>query len=158
MNNKLKSGIIAGFVATLVLSGLILLNIIMGIMPRFDVVRILSDMLSIPLFAAWVVHFIIGGLLWGLLFGAFYPRIPGRSMAAKGVATGAGAWLLMAAFVMPMSGAGFIGLNAGLMAPVITLIMYLIFGVVLGTSFVRIYSELSSINFSPVSSSTLYHR
>lgn len=158
MNNKLKSGIIAGFVATSVLSVLILLKMLMGVMPLLDIVRILSDALAVPLFAGWIVHFVIGTLFWGFGFGAFYSRIPGRSMAAKGATLGVVAWLPMTLVVMPMAGVGLMGLHIGLLAPVLTLMLYLIFGIVLGTSFVRIYSELSSIRLSSASSSTLYHR
>jgi len=34
--------------------------------------------------------------------------------------------------VMPMAGAGFFGMQMGLMAPIMTLVLHLIFGAVLG--------------------------
>lgn len=158
MNNKLKSGVIAGFVATSVLSVLLLLKMLLGVMPRLDIARILGDVFDLPLFAGLIAHFILGSLLWGLGFGAFYPRIPGRNMAAKGATLGVVAWLFMTVIVMPMAGLGFMGLQTGLMAPFLMLLLYLVFGVVLGTSFVAIYTELSSFRLSSASSSTLYHR
>lgn len=130
----------------------------MGVIPLLDIVQILSNALAVPLLVGWIVHFIIGSLLWGFGFAALYPRIPGRSMAAKGATLGVLAWLSMTIIIMPMAGVGLMGLNISLMAPVLTLMLYLIFGLVLGTSFVRIYSELSSIRLSSASSSTLYHR
>jgi hypothetical protein len=157
VNNKLKSGVIAGFVATSALTALILLKMLMGVMTLLDIARILGDALGMPLFAGWVAHFMLGSL-WGLAFGAFYPRIPGRGMTAKGATLGVVAWLFMAVIVTPMAGLGFMGLHAGLMAPVLMLILYLVFGLVLGTSFVAIYSELSGFRLSSASSSTLYHR
>lgn len=158
MNNKLKSGVIAGFVATSVLSVLLLLKMLLGVMPRLDIARILGDVFDLPLFAGLIAHFILGSLLWGLGFGTFYPRIPGRNMAAKGATLGVVAWLFMTVIVMPMAGLGFMGLQTGLMAPFLMLLLYLVFGVVLGTSFVAIYTELSSFRLSSASSSTLYHR
>lgn len=158
VNNKLKSGIIAGFVATLTISALSLLKTIMGLMPLLDTARILSIALAVPVYVGWMIHFVIGAMLWGFGFGAFYSHIPGRSMAAKGASLGVFAWFFMGFIVMPMAGAGLLGLNISLMAPFLSLMLYLIFGLVLGTSFVRVYSELSSMQLSSASSSTLYHR
>ncbi|HEX7026169.1 MAG TPA: DUF6789 family protein [Gammaproteobacteria bacterium] len=158
MNNKLKSGIIAGFVATLVISTLSLLTVIMGLIPPLDTVLLLSSALAVPVLVGWMIHFVIGAMLWGFGFGAFYTHLPGRSMAAKGTSLGVVVWLLMGLIVMPMAGVGLMGLDNGLMTPFLSLILHLIFGLVLGTSFVRIYSELSSIQLSSASSSTLYHR
>lgn len=158
MNNKLKSGVIAGFIATSVLSVLILLKTLAGVMPLLDIARIFGDVFNMPPLAGWIAHFMLGSLLWGLGFGAFYPRIPGRSMAEKGVTLGVVAWLLMATIAMPMTDLGFMGLHAGIMAPFLLLMLYLVFGTVLGTSFVVIYSELCSFRLSSASSSTLYHR
>lgn len=41
-------------------------------------------------------------------------------------------WLVMMIVMMPMAGAGFFGLNLGMAGPVMTLVLHLIFGAVLG--------------------------
>jgi len=46
-----------------------------------------------------------------------------------------GAWMLMMVVVMPMAGAGLFGLSMGIAAPVMTLMMHLVFGVVLGATY-----------------------
>ena len=45
---------------------------------------------------------------------------------------GVGAWLMMMIAVMPMAGAGLFGMNFGMVAPVMTLVLHIIFGAVLG--------------------------
>jgi hypothetical protein len=42
------------------------------------------------------------------------------------------AWLGMMIIVMPMAGAGLFGMNLGIMAPVMTLVLHVVFGAVLG--------------------------
>lgn len=41
-------------------------------------------------------------------------------------------WVAMMVILMPMAGAGMFGRNMGIMAPMMTLVLHLIFGVVLG--------------------------
>ncbi|MEJ7745527.1 MAG: DUF6789 family protein [Luteimonas sp.] len=91
---------------------------------------------------AWVVHFGIGAM-WGLLFALAYGVIPGRSSLAKGMLFGAGAWLVVMGMVMvmPMAGAGFFGMKMGLMTPMMTLALHLIFGAVMGLVYVNPVSQ-----------------
>jgi len=50
------------------------------------------------------------------------------------------AWGLMMVMVMPMAGAGFFGLSLGMMAPVMTLMLHLVYGAVLGS----VYGKLTN--------------
>src|SRR6266481_2444328 len=68
MGNALK-GMIAGFVATLILSGLMLLNSTMGLMPQINIVRMLANLGTLSTTAAWMDHFIVGVVIWGLVYG-----------------------------------------------------------------------------------------
>jgi hypothetical protein len=47
-------------------------------------------------------------------------------------------WLMMMVAVMPMAGAGMFGLNMGVMAPIATLMLHLIFGAVLGFTYQKL--------------------
>jgi hypothetical protein len=130
---NLSAGLLAGFVATVVLSLLMVAKTMMGVMPQLDVIAMLSAMMGgQPPLVGWLAHFMIGTLLWGGGFALFYGRIPGRGPVARGVAFGVGAWLAMMVMVMPMAGGGLFGLNFGVMAPVMTLMLHAIFGAVLG--------------------------
>ena len=73
------------------------------------------------------------------------PQLPGRAYWLKGVIFGVGAWLLMMIAVMPMAGAGLFGANLGMMAPVMTLVLHIIFGAVLGGVYGAERPEISKL-------------
>jgi len=128
---QFAKGVLGGIAGTAVMSALMLMKSAMGLMPQLDVIQMLSSMMSISPGMAWVVHFGIGAM-WGSLFALAYHVIPGGSALTKGMLFGTAAWLLMMVMVMPMAGAGFFGMQMGLMAPIMTLVLHLIFGAVLG--------------------------
>ena len=130
--NILK-GMVAGFVATVVLSALMMMKTMMGVMPELDVIAMLTKIIGASSNAiGWIAHFMIGAVVWGGLFAWLGPNLPGRRHWTKGIVLGIGAWLLMMVAVMPMADAGFFGIKFGIMAPVMTLVLHVIFGAVLG--------------------------
>ncbi|WP_322866205.1 DUF6789 family protein [Aquicoccus sp. G2-2] len=129
---NLKNGFLAGFIATVVLSVLMVAKGMMGMMPALDVAAMLGNMLGGSIVVGWVAHFVIGTLAWGGAFAILYSAIPGGSAVVKGILFGIAAWLGMMIIVMPMAGAGVFGMNLGMMAPVMTLVLHIIFGAVLG--------------------------
>ncbi len=133
--DNLQSGFLAGFIATVALSVLMILKSLMGLMPELDVIAMLAGMLGGSVVIAWIAHFVIGTVVWGGLFAATYANIPGDSAVSKGIVFGVAAWLLMMILVMPMAGAGFFGLSLGIMAPILTLVLHIIFGLVLGMAY-----------------------
>ncbi len=124
-------GVVGGLAGTAVMSVLMVMKSAMGLMPELDVIHMLSGMMGVSAGIAWVIHFMIGAI-WGVLFALSYRVIPGGSSVVKGMVFGAGAWLLMMVMVMPMAGAGLFGMSMGIMAPVMTLMLHLIFGAVMG--------------------------
>lgn len=144
--NRYLKGMVAGLAATVVLAAIMLLKANMGIMPQLDVIKMLSTMVDGGNPAVgWAVHFLIGAVLWGLLFAAISrPGLEGYWW--RGVLFGVGAWFLMMVIVMPMAGAGVFGLNLGMMAPVMTLILHLIYGAVLG----GVYGALLKTTAQPI--------
>ncbi|WP_138936231.1 DUF6789 family protein [Roseovarius arcticus] len=129
---NLKNGFVAGFAATAVLSVLMVIKGMMGVMPELDVAAMIATMMGASIVVGWIVHFMIGTLAWGGGFAVLYDMIPGTSAVMKGIVFGIAAWLGMMIVVMPMAGAGFFGMNFGVMAPVMTLVLHIIFGAVLG--------------------------
>lgn len=126
-------GIGAGFAATILLSALMLLKAKMALMPELNPIQMINDMMhaSSPAMG-WMAHFMIGAILWGSLFAWLNPVLPGHSQGIKGIAFGIAAWLMMMVVVMPMAGAGLFGIKMGMMAPIMTLMLHVIFGFVLG--------------------------
>ncbi|THF67989.1 MAG: hypothetical protein E8G75_13720 [Sulfitobacter sp. SK025] len=129
---NISAGLIAGFVATVVLSILMIAKDMMGLMPELDVAAMIGAMMGASVAIGWVIHFMIGTIAWGGGFAILYSHIPGTGAVAKGIVFGIAAWLGMMVVVMPMAGAGLFGMNMGIMAPVMTLVLHVIFGAVLG--------------------------
>lgn len=130
--SNIKAGLAAGFSATVVLSAMMIAKSMMGVMPELDVIQMLSAMMGAPAAMGWLGHFMIGTLAWGGGFALLYGMIPGSGAVLKGVLFGIAAWLGMMIMVMPMAGAGFFGMAFGIMAPMMTLVLHIIFGAVLG--------------------------
>jgi len=134
---NIKAGLISGFVATIVLSILMVMKAKMGVMPDLNAIKMLAGMMHAPMIMGWVAHFMIGTVVWGLLFATFVDKLPGGVMASA-ILFSIAAWLMMMLGPMPMAGAGLFGMHIGMMAPVATLILHLIWGTVLGFSYQRL--------------------
>ena len=87
MSNTLR-GMVAGFVATLVLGAVLLLKGSLELWPELNIIRLLSSLGGLTTAAAWMDHFIVGTVVWGLLFsifdplGASYPHIGGKNVSS----------------------------------------------------------------------------
>jgi len=124
-------GVWAGFLATVVLSILMLGKHAVGVMPELDPIQMITQILgaSTPL-VGWVVHFAIGAI-WGIAFAMSYQLFPGPFWV-KGMLFSIAPWLIMMVAMMPMAGAGMFGVGLGVGAPVLTLMLHLVFGAALG--------------------------
>ena len=134
MSNSMK-GMIAGLVATLVLSGLLLLKSTMDLVPELNIIRLLTNLGSISAVQAWMDHFIVGVVVWGLLFGAYDAVASRPAPWLKGIIFGVFTWLIMMAAFMPLAKMGFFGLKIGPLAAAVTLMYHLVYGAVLGTTY-----------------------
>ncbi|MGC8536996.1 MAG: DUF6789 family protein [Rhizomicrobium sp.] len=129
-------GMIAGLVATLALSALMMMKTMMGMMPQLNIITMLSAMAGTqsPL-VGWLIHVVIGTFVWGTLFAVVQGWLPGTTATMRGVVFGILAWLMMMIVVMPMAGVGVFGLKFGIAAPVMTLMLHIVYGATLGASF-----------------------
>jgi hypothetical protein len=134
MSNSMK-GMIAGLVATLVISGLLLLKSTMDLVPDLNIIRLLVNLGSISTVQAWMDHFIVGVVVWGLLFGAYDALASRPAHWLKGIIFGVFTWLLMMVAFMPLAKVGFFGSTMGPMAALVTLMYNLVYGAVLGTTY-----------------------
>jgi len=128
----LKNGLIGGFAGSVVLAVIFVLKSMMSVMPEMDVIMMMSTMMGMAVAMGWVAHFVIGTVAWGGIFSLANDSIPGGSQIGKGVVLGIAAWLVMMIVVMPMAGAGFFGMNFGMMGAGMPLVLHIIFGGVLG--------------------------
>jgi hypothetical protein len=142
-------GIFAGFVATVVLSALMLMKKSIGVMPELDPIAMITAMAGArsPVIG-WIGHFVIGSIFWGIGFVVVSPYLPGPYWL-RGTIFAVGAWLVMMIVMMPMAGAGLFGTHLGMMAPVVTLVLHLVYGVVLGGTYGVLGGEQGSVAEHP---------
>ena len=131
--NKFVKGIIAGLVATAVLSVLMIMKGKMGLMPDVNVIAMLASKMGGNSMMAWVAHFMIGMIGYGIAYVVIFSKLPFYSVILRGIALGVAGWAMMMIAVMPMMGAGLLGMKlaSGMMVPVATLMLHVIFGAVI---------------------------
>jgi hypothetical protein len=145
---NVKAGLLAGFIATVALSILMLAKGAMGLMPQLnpidDIVRVthLLTRLDVPLPLGWLGHFFLGTVIWGLIYAAWHASLPGAPVV-KGLIVGAVAWLAMMILFMPLAGHGLFALSLGPPAVVATLVLHLVYGAVLGGVYAKVAHENS---------------
>ena len=139
---------VAGFVATIVLSLLMVMKNAMGIMPQLDLPKMIAGMMGMPdaPMAGWAVHFFIGVVVYGAALAFLDEHLPGDSKMGHGVFLATAGWLMMMVVLMPMAGAGFFGLNLGISTPIMTLILHLIFGAILGAYYGHALARQTSVS------------
>ncbi len=150
MLRKIVRGGVAGFVATLVLSLIMLSE---SHIPRLNPVIVLDTIargfftsLNLPVpFAGWMWHVLIGTVWWGAWFAIIEPVIPGRRPVIRGLYFGLAAGLVVIWAILPLVGGGAFGMRLTIWQPVVTLIDHAIYGLVLGFVFGHLRaSETSS--------------
>jgi Na+/proline symporter len=134
MSNALK-GMVAGLVATLVLCGLMVLNSATELMPQINIIRWLTALGSLSVPSAWMDHFIVGVIIWGLLFAVYDGAASRPAPWLKGIIFGVFTWLMMMVTFMPLAGAGFFGAKVDISTLIGLLVLNLIFGAVLGVTY-----------------------
>ena len=143
---SVKAGLIAGFIATVVLSILMIAKSSTGLMsqlnPIEDIVHIAKVLtgLTLPLALGWIGHFVLGTVVWGIIYAALQASLPGAPIV-KGLVFGALAWLAMMIFFMPLAGNGLFALSLGPQAIVATLVLHLVYGAVLGVAYAKVAHE-----------------
>jgi hypothetical protein len=129
---RMFNGLLAALVATIVLSLLMVLKTKMGVMPDLNIIKMIAGTMGGGAALGWAVHFIIGVVGYGAAMAILNEHLPGDSPIWHGMIIGFLGWLIMMMMVMPMAGVGMFGLAMGPMAPMMTLVLHLIFGTVLG--------------------------
>ena len=136
--NKLKNAVLASLVATVVLSAMMLIKAKMGVMPELNIIQMLAGMMGAGAVVGWLMHFMVG-IGYGIAFSQINQLLPSKNIVVKGILIGIAGWLVMMIALMPMMGVGMFGMKMGIMAPMMTLILHIIFGATLGF----VYSKLS---------------
>ncbi len=153
MQSRIQKGMIAGLVATAVVSIVDLVaSFVQGAMGErvfHSFQSLLSAMAGQVLgsgfnssWIGWAMHFAAGIFVLGPLFAVLCPRLPTDTAATKGIFFAVGAWLVMCLTVMPLAGMGMFGAAAGFGTIAWMLVSHIIFGVALGRTYARLHGEI----------------
>jgi Family of unknown function (DUF6789) len=145
MSNLFKS-IVAGFIATAVMSAFMIIKSFLGMFPDINVISIIDSLNSSYLgtpeapLSGWATHFFTGTIIYGVIYAYINPKLTGSNVV-NGIILAVFAWLAMMVIIMPLAGFGFFGLTLGPPALVLTLVLHLIYGITLGYSYGRLSSS-----------------
>lgn len=146
--SNIAKGMLAGLAATVVLSALMVMKAMIGVMPALDLPKMIAGMMGSPdtPVLGWAIHFMIGVVGYGIVMALLNEPLPGASPTWHGVVIAFVGWLIMMIVLMPMAGAGLFGMSMGVMAPVMTLVLHLIFGAVLGWTYGKLRTTSSQVD------------
>jgi len=128
-------GMVAGGVATVVLSLVMVLVAFLGFQPQLELTRLILAALDAPpsLYAlGWIAHIVAGSVVLGGLFAHIEPRLGADTHTKGGILYGVLTWLVVMLVVMPAAGVGPFGFQLSLLAPLVMLGLQLLYGGVLG--------------------------
>jgi len=137
-----RNGLTAGFVATVVLSIVTRLMPALGVPADLDTASMAARAVATitkgtpdPI-VGWVVHLVVGTVLWGGLYAMLEPSLPGPP-AVRGILFAAGAWLAMMIAVLPLVGIGFFGALGGPSPAIVLLVLHVVYGAALGITYAK---------------------
>jgi hypothetical protein len=121
--DRIGNGIVAGFIATLVMSAL------------HEPVTLVTEAVGVrtPV-AGLLFHFFVGALLWGSAFGFLHDYLFGPSWL-RGVTFASAVALIVLFAIAPLTGSGLLCLKLGVLAPVGIALFHLAYGAILGAAY-----------------------
>ncbi len=131
-------GMVAGGVATAVLSLVMVLIRATGFEPQLELTRLLLATLDAPssqYALGWILHIVIGSVVLGGLFSHIEPRLGANTHTKGGVLYGVLTWLVVMLIVMPAAGEGLFGFQLSVLAPIVMLGLQLLYGGILGWTY-----------------------
>ncbi len=140
MMSRVQKGVVAGFSATVAVSALELVNILL-LRWFAPFPSIISNTLGMGnnMAAGWVIHFIAGTLVLGPLFGILCPRLPTQTPETKGIVFAVGAWITLILIIVMTGNNGAFGRNFGTVGWM--LVTNAVFGIVLGNVYARLVAR-----------------
>ena len=131
-------GIIAGLIATAVISIFLIIEMKMKLIPELNIISMLSSQTGGNQVFGWITHFMIGGIAYGITYSILRKLLPGIHFYSKGIALGVMGWLVLMLAIMPTMGHDLFAMKLGIITPIAILILHIIFGFVLGISYKKL--------------------
>ncbi len=139
MMSRVQKGMIAGFGATVAVSLLEAVNMLVGpwFKPFPEIVAFMIGMDGNHI-VGWIAHYAFGTLVLGSAFGVLCPRLPTDTSGTKGILFAVGAFVLRMIGIFLIGDPSMFSGTGGFGTVAWLLITNMVFGVVLGT----IYGQL----------------
>lgn len=137
MMSRVQKGMVAGAVATVAVSLLEALNIlVLKWFAAFPL--IVANLVGMPgnMTVGWIAHAIVGVFILGPLFAVLYQRLPTDTAETKGILFAVGAFAAFMVAVMLFGDNGSFGRNFSSIAWI--LFMHAVFGIMLGNVYARL--------------------
>lgn len=130
--------LLASLIATAIVSALLYVNVRLGFLPAFDLLREIAAFnarLGLPATpnALWIMHAFIGVIVWGAVFAVVRPILMGSGIV-EGFVFGIITFLAMMGFFMPLAGREIFAQDLGLPFIGGSLAFNLVYGTVLGAA------------------------
>lgn len=119
ITDRIGNGIVAGFIATFVMSAL------------HEPIALVTAAVGMRMPSGLLFHFFVGTLIWGSAFGVLHDWLAGPSWL-RGIVFGFGAALIVMFGVAPLTGVGVLCLKLGVWAPAVIALFHLSYGAILG--------------------------
>lgn len=145
MKSKITQTILAGLVATAVMTGFMFLAPMMGL-PKMNPAEMLSGMMGVPLMVGYLMHFMIGVIFAAAYVYLFNPKVHISSKILKGALFGftvfifAQVMMFIIGKMMPMPQDNMMLMMLG------SLIGHLVYGIVVAL-IVSVYIQVPSDNY-----------
>ena len=138
MMSRVQKGLAAGFAATVVVSAIEGVNMLVGHW-AVSMPQLLAVVLQNPerLGLGWSAH-VLAGVALGAIFGVVCPKLPTDTPESKGILFAVSAFIVMALFIAPIAGAGMFFMRAGFGTLAWMIVSHAIFGIVLGNVYGRL--------------------
>jgi hypothetical protein len=130
-------GIVAGGIAAGAISLLMLAQSAAGVLPQVSLIHLLLVLVEVPRehTFGWILHFVIGSLIWGSLFTSVELRLGTDSHTKAGILFGVILWLVVVLVFMPAAHEGYFGFQLARLAPLVMLALHVVYGAVLGWTY-----------------------
>lgn len=124
-------GMFAGLVAAIVTAAAMQVASQAAIFQPLDFITLLGNFTGTGPAGGFILHCLIG-TLWGAAFAHLDPDLPGDNLRQRGVIFSLGISALMLVILLPIMGAGLLGLRLGAMMPLYVLAAHMGFGAIMG--------------------------
>jgi hypothetical protein len=132
---NVRAGLLSGLIAVLVTSAVNIVCRLLSLLPDAMDMKYMAELIidpaqsPVPAFWFGLVLHIIGGTLIGLIFVLLIKQPTPLKGIGFSLLT---VWLSMMLLVFPLRGRGFFGMNIGIVMPISTFLLNVIYGLIVG--------------------------